>query len=120
MFEIVTSGRPRAATAGAGGEAGDSQWTLVEKLPFGPLHEQYRYLRLFFGRFLANAAAPGGLPGEAGSRGLPALPSTKNGGGEAVRWLIPDAIGRLPVSQRIAQELCAFGLALQVFAHGVE
>ncbi len=63
---------------------------LVQEPGIAALHRNYPYLRLFFGRFLADVAV------------------RTEAGRTVVEWLIPDGQGSPPGEERIRQELEAF------------
>jgi len=60
-----------------------------------PLHEYYAYLRLFFGRFLANVRV------------------RPNHGAADFEWLIPGGQGPTPPPERIGKELTALGWMIE-------
>jgi len=67
---------------------------LVPGPAVGPLHGSYPYLRLFFGRFLADVSVPA------------------EGRGRKVGWLIPGGAAEPPAPARLRRELAALGQAM--------
>lgn len=84
MYEIVES------------SASEQQLATVKGL--GSLHEQYGYLRLHFGRWLADVKVePAGGSGQ-----------------YRLKWLIPGGVGERPSAQEIERDLAALGWRLQM------